>query len=237
MIRAIFQNMFSAWSWWRQLLLFGGLMMVILGILAWVNQKRMSHSERMETRTAIAEASIGLSPQTQYELEILKQTAYDRFHLKERLVVRNGKLLHWRLDNVMGGELQFEFEVFNGSIFPSVKVGCSIDGYLMVHGTRFHDKTEIQSSVNIVHGCWNNVVIIQRVLPEVVKEISESAISHDGVILRFDFEGVKIYAEEEGSKQGLNQQNILSLPKTMKFRVKYEAGFYSWQPLYDINIS
>ena len=194
----------------------------------------------VNTRVIVSNTQEQLASQDRELLDSYKRQAnYDKFHLRDLLVVRNEKLLEWNLDPIMGGQVQFAFEVFNGSILPTVKVGYSIDGYLMAQHRPFHDKVEMQSPSLIYHGQWGTIVIKQRMLPEVVNEIRDGASKTDGIILHFDFQNVHIYGEESGGNEGLNSQNILNIVQTMKFRVKRDdikvADFYTWKRIYETN--
>ena len=77
------------------------------------------------------------------------------------MIIRNDKI-SWSLDPVRGGELKFSFEVFNGSIFPYVKVGHAIEGELIEQSGEFHDRFRMELPKRIMHGCWDTIVIIQH---------------------------------------------------------------------------
>ena len=98
----------------------------------------------------------------------------------------------------------------------------------MVQGKQFHDMAELQMPSPIDHGIWNTIAIKQRMLPEVVKEIRDDAVKPDGIVLRFDFQDVRIHIEEGG----VNQAN-LKIVETMKFRVKRDddpiVDSYTWE--------
>jgi hypothetical protein len=191
-------------------------------------------------KVSVKDTSMVIDTLTSQERTLLdlykRRINYDRAHLRELLVVRNERLLLWKLDPVMGGELQFEFDVFNGSVLP-VKVGYSVEGNLMVQSRPFHDIAEPQKSLSLEHGIWDTIAIKQRMLPEVVKEIKDDASQSSGIILRFDFHNVHIHIEEDSITKDVGLQNNLKIVETMEFRVKHEAGIYSWQRLWEVSIS
>jgi hypothetical protein len=191
-------------------------------------------------RVIISNTQEQLTSQDRELLDSYKRQAnYDRFHLRDLLIVRNERLLQQNLDPIMGGQLQFAFDVFNGSILPVVKVGYSITGNLMVQSREFHDRVEPQTPMPIYHGNWATIAIKQRILPEVIKEIRDGASKSDGIVLSFDFKNVHIYAEDEGGTQGLSLQNTLNIAEIIKFRVKRDnikdADFYTWKRIYETN--
>lgn len=224
----------NAWNWLTETPTFLSWILVVLGLMIllkpqWLFKRDKDANNRNPKNQG--EKLVTL------ERDILAQTDYDKYHLKERMIVKDERVTSWKLDPVMGGELKFSLEVFNGSVFPSIKVGHAIEGKLMMRDKEFHDKPEIKLPRNSTHGSWLTIVIAQPVLPEVIKEINEGAINPGGIILPFNFRGVKLYAEAEGLNTGLHPQNTLELTCNLKYRVKYEAGLYSWQRVSDISIS
>ncbi len=159
----------------------------------------------------------------------------DRANLARLILVLNQKLVQHRLDPVMGGEFQFAFDVFNGSVL-SVKVGSSVQGHLLILDRKCHDMAEPLQSLTIDHGSSSTIMIKQRILPEVVKQIGDGASKPEGIRLRFAFNDISISVQEEQS-----QATSLALSLTgiadMEFRVKRDNSSYAdfctwtWEPI------
>lgn len=172
--------------------------------------------------------------QDQLLLDLYKrQINHDRANLQKLLIIQNEKLFQWNLDTIMGGELQFTFDVFNGSIL-SVKVGYLVDGYLFIQSRKCHDMAEPLSSLTLDHGLCGTIMIKQRLLPEVCKEIREGASKSDGIVLNLGFENVHIYMDETEILEP-NPNNFLKISPNMKFHVKRDdypnADFYKWKSI------
>jgi len=154
----------------------------------------------------------------------------DKVNLKALLIVQR-ETISCECDPVMGGQIDFMFDVFNASVI-SVKVASVIDGYIVFQGRKFHDKPDPLTSHIISHGEKSTVTIRQRILPEVAKAIDNSARNVDSDILCFDFRGVPILIEED-TVIGKGASCPLNIAETMKFRVKESSmkghHFYQWE--------
>jgi hypothetical protein len=233
-------NMHVDWyKWLLPLLPFIGAVFLIL-VLREVRtgQKVTKPTKDKKVETAAITNTSDTSPViTQQEYSQLRayqnQYDYDKYHLRDKIIVRNGELLQHRLDPIMGGALEFGFGVFNGSVLPNVKIENTGEGRLTLQGGVFYHKPEIANTSLLTQGVWGNIVLKQGVLPEVVKEILSGAKQPNGIELTFDFRNVQIYAQEKGSSN-IERQNTLELPNTLKYRVKRDeqctiADFYDWE--------
>jgi hypothetical protein len=197
-----------------------GLVFLYLMVITWRDTRRDTANK----------TTLNLEATTNKDKELLdsfrRQINHDRANLTGLLVVRNERLFHYVLDPVMGGELHFAFEVFNGSIL-TVKLGNDVKGNMFIQGKKCHDEIEPLKPVTIDHGIWDTVMIKQRVLPELVKEIRDGASNQGGIVLRFNLRNLYINIEEAGSK-GVNPLKVVL---EMEYTVKRDinANVYEWK--------
>jgi hypothetical protein len=143
----------------------------------------------------------------------------ERAHLNEIVIVLKGKLYHHTFNPRDGGEVHFEFNIFNGSVFQ-VEVGKKVSGELKLQGyNKFLHDIEPLESVIIDRNKYGKVLIKQRILPEVCDDINKKAL--DGFDLIFYFEKVKVDITEFNSNIPYVPKYLV-LPKKLSYHIKLQ---------------
>ncbi len=231
MLRAVFKDTVGGWAWYDQLLLFGGLFLLMLGILAFINQRRIKQGKIKSDNKSdvlLSPEEIALKNTSDWLLEVL---AFNKQHVYKAV---QGSILRWNFSGLEVSEGPF-FEIhlkfINTSIFTLDF--SAVDGEIKVGGVSCFTKPKANVPQRaIIQGQDFYVIVTQGVLPEMAKKILLAGNNKEK--LNFDLSGLTLNIETvtkgyEGLKPNIKFDSCLTpdIATWLELQDSHKIGYWT----------